>query len=190
MSLSSKSLDEQLDWLTVDHDDLRRDLLERLSTPKYHPSMTIIDQWEQESIERIQQTAIHARRTLIDVLDQHASKTKKTLDCLTPVLRDARDNLKLFNENDIRHCANILQELKRLPEILVKLNKKNSLDGLTIDLRDENNLSNNLFISSYDLLAIIHHSSVQVLQNINPRYHSSQLDTHIYAQIQRLVEHN
>lgn len=49
MSLSSscsneKYLGEQLDWLTVDHDDLKSDLLERMSAPKYHPSMATIDQ--------------------------------------------------------------------------------------------------------------------------------------------------
>ncbi|CAF4991627.1 unnamed protein product, partial [Rotaria socialis] len=36
-------LDEQLDWLTVDHDDLMQDILTQKSTPKYHPSMSVID---------------------------------------------------------------------------------------------------------------------------------------------------
>ena len=38
-------LDEQLDWITVDHDNLRQELQEQLARPKYVPSMAVIDQW-------------------------------------------------------------------------------------------------------------------------------------------------
>ncbi|CAF2897579.1 unnamed protein product [Rotaria sp. Silwood2] len=129
-----KFLDEQLDWLTVDHDDLRQDLLEQISTPKYHPSMTLIDIWEQESIARIQRTAILARRALIDALDQHVFEIKNKLDMLTPKLREARHHVKFFNEDDIRKWATILQELKQMPLFPVTIDKDNSIHGITIDL--------------------------------------------------------
>lgn len=132
-----KLLGEKLDWLTVDHDDLRQDLLEQLATPKYHPSMSVIDKWEQETIARIQQTAILARRTLIDALDQHVLDAKKTLNKLTPILREARNNSKSFNENDIQQWATMLHELKQMPVFPVTMNKENNIHGLTIDLRKE-----------------------------------------------------
>ena len=34
-------LGEELDWLTVEHDDLMEDLVQQIATPKYHPSMGI-----------------------------------------------------------------------------------------------------------------------------------------------------
>ncbi|CAF4320616.1 unnamed protein product, partial [Adineta steineri] len=69
-----KLLDEQLDWLTVDHDDLQQKLLDHESTPTYHPSMSVIDKWEQESIARIQNIAVLARRRLLQVLNQHVEE--------------------------------------------------------------------------------------------------------------------
>ncbi|CAF3480494.1 unnamed protein product [Rotaria sp. Silwood1] len=129
-----RSLDEQLDWLTVDHDDLRQDLLEQILTPKYHPSMTVIDRWEQESIACIRRTAVLARRALIDALDQHVFEIKNKLDMLTPKLREARNSIKSFNEDDIRKWATILQELKQMPLFPVTIDKQNSIHGLIIDL--------------------------------------------------------
>jgi hypothetical protein len=132
-----KLLDEQLDWLTVDHDDLRQDILERISTPKYHPSMAVIDQWEEESIAHIRQMAVLARRTLIDALDQHVFEVNKTLNRLTPKLREARDRVKPFNQNDIREWATALQKLKQIPMFPVTVDEDIHIPGLTIDLRQE-----------------------------------------------------
>ncbi|CAF2150731.1 unnamed protein product [Rotaria magnacalcarata] len=130
-------LDEQLDWLTVDHDDLRQDILAQKSTPKYHPSMSVIDTWEQKTIERVRHTACLVRRALINALDKHVIETEKKLNKLTPQLRDARQNSELFNKNDIQKWSIILQELKRIPMFLATINEKNSFPELTIDLRKE-----------------------------------------------------
>jgi hypothetical protein len=130
-------LDEQLDWLTVDHDDLRQDLLEQISRPKYHPSMAVIDQWEEETIARIRHAAVLARRALIDALDQHAFEVQKTLNTLTPKLREARNRMKSFNENDIQKWASMLQELKKMPVFPITIDKDKNIHGLTIDLRKE-----------------------------------------------------
>lgn len=130
-----QSLNEQLDWLTVDHDDLRQDLSERISTPKYHPSMAIIDQWEQEAIANIQYTAFLARRELIVALDKHAIEIESKLNMLTPELRAARQYRKDFTENDIRKWSNALQELKKVPLFPATINNEDSIHELTIDLR-------------------------------------------------------
>jgi hypothetical protein len=130
-------LGEQLDWLTVDHDDLRQDLLEKTATPKYHPSMATIDKWEKETIARIQHTAILARRTLLDALDKHVHEVKNTLNTLTPQLRDARDGTKPFNGRDIKEWATILNELKQIPTFPVIRDKKNKIYGISIKLQKE-----------------------------------------------------
>ncbi|CAF3077606.1 unnamed protein product [Rotaria socialis] len=130
-------LDEQLDWLTVDHDDLMQDILTQKSTPKYHPSMSVIDTWEQKTIERVRYTACLVRRALINALDKHVIETENKLNKLTPQLRDARHNSELFSKNDIQKWSIILQELKQIPMFLATINEKNSFPELTIDLRKE-----------------------------------------------------
>jgi hypothetical protein len=153
-------LDEQLDWLTVDHDDLRQDILERIATPKYHPSMSLIDKWEEETIAHIRHTAVLARRALIDALDQHVLEVKNTLNILTPKLREARNGIKSFNENDIEEWATVLQELKQMPAFLVTVDKENNIHGLTIDLRKEKPIHHSEFnrdeSTSRCLVSILH----------------------------------
>lgn len=129
-----ETLDEQLDWLTVDHDDLRKHVYEQITAPKYHPAMTLIDIWEEETIASIRHTAFLARRTLIEALDNHALDIKNKLDMLTPELREACHNIKPFNHEDIQRWANILKELKKIPEFSVIPDKENYIYGLTIDL--------------------------------------------------------
>ena len=88
---------------------------------------------KKDTIEHIQQIAIHTRRTLIHVLDQHVLEVKQTLEKLTSKLYEARHFIKSFNENDIKQWARILQELKQMPEIHVIIDKNNPIYGLTID---------------------------------------------------------
>ncbi|UJR32781.1 hypothetical protein I4U23_020243 [Adineta vaga] len=126
-------LDEQLDWLTVDHDDLRQDILEQNSRPKYHPSMSIIDHWEQESIERIKYIAYRARRTLIDALDEHMFKVERILNTLTPKLHEARQSIKSYNENNIKEWAKTLHELKQIPLLPIVIDKDNKIFGITVN---------------------------------------------------------
>jgi hypothetical protein len=157
---NQKLLDEQLDWLTVDHDDLRQDLLEQMATPKYHPSMAIIDNWEEETIARIRHTAVLARRALIDALDEHVLEVKNTLNTLTPKLRDARHGRKPFNENDLQEWATVLHQLKQIPVLPVIADKKNKIYGLTIDLRREkhthHSVSNRHESTLRSLVSVLH----------------------------------
>ncbi|CAF1175372.1 unnamed protein product [Adineta steineri] len=130
-------LDEQLDWLTVDHDDLKEDILERIARPKYHPSMAIIDRWEEQAIARIRYTAVLARRTLFNALDKHILEISKTLNELTPKLCEARWHTKSFDKNDIQEWNNILRELKKTPIFPATIDKINYIPELTIDLRTQ-----------------------------------------------------
>lgn len=132
MAPNESVLNEQLDWLTVDHDDLRQEILEQSSRPKYHPSMSIIDHWEQESIERIQRTAYLARRTLINALDEHMLKVEKILQCLTPKLHHARRHTKFYSESDIKEWAKTLQELKQTPPLSVTIDEDNKIYGIIV----------------------------------------------------------
>ncbi|CAF3886541.1 unnamed protein product [Adineta steineri] len=130
-------LDEQLDWLTVDHDDLKEDILERIARPRFHPSMAIIDTWEEQAIARIRYTAILARQTLFNALDKHILEISKTLNELTPKLCEARWHTKPFDKNDIQEWNNILRELKKTPIFPATIYNINYIPELTIDLRTQ-----------------------------------------------------
>ncbi|CAF1423394.1 unnamed protein product [Adineta steineri] len=151
-------LDEQLDWLTVDHDDLKEDILERIARPKYHPSMAIIDRWEEQAIARIRYTAILARRTLFNALDKHILEISKTLNKLTPKLCEARWHTKSFDKNDIQEWNNILRELKKTPIFPATIDKINYIPELTIDLRTQYQ-SPHYETESYGLVSFIYDSS-------------------------------
>ena len=130
-------VEEQIDWLTVDHDDLRQELEEQLARPKYVPAMSVIDRWEKEMIGRIRQTAVLARRKLVNALDQHVLEVKKSMDMLTPILRDARAGVRPFNEETLREWHAQLQELKKAPDYSVIVDKREDIHRLIVDLRDK-----------------------------------------------------
>ena len=159
--LRQRLLDEQLDWLTVDHDDLVQDLSSQIARPKYHPSMSAIDKWEEETIARIQSTAVLARRALIDALDQHVIKVRKSLSALTEKLHEARQRINSFNENDIQDWTTTLQELKQMPVFPVTIDQYNNIHGLIINVKEQpqraaNSELNNDKSTLSSLLSIIH----------------------------------
>ena len=155
-------LDEQLDWITVDHDNLRQELQEQLARPKYIPSMAVIDQWEKEMTERIRQTAILARRALVDALDRHILEVKKTMDTVTPILRDARAAVRPFTEGDLRDWHALLQDLSKAPDYAVIIDKRDDIDRLILDLRKTQRALEHLHFRSGEsplqpLISIVHH---------------------------------
>ena len=162
-------LEEQLDWITVEHDDLREELNEQFSTPKYHPSMSTVDQWEKEMIENIRRMAVFARRTLIFALDQNAFQVKKNMDQITPALRDARAGIRPFTERDLKEWMMLLRQWRRVPALPVRVGKSSSVQELTIDLRDDSSKSFAAEqIQYYGLISIIHPS---------PSHHTHQQQT-------------
>lgn len=149
-------LEEQLDWITVEHDDLRKELNEQLSTPKYHPSMSIIDQWEKEMIENIRRMAVFARRTLISALDQNVYQVKKNMNKITPVLRDARAGIRPFTERDLKEWITLLKQWRKMPPLSIQIEKRNSIQELTIDLDDHHRKPSDVkHIDSFGLISII-----------------------------------
>ncbi len=110
-----QSLYDQLDWLTVDHDDLIR-TLDLISSIKQmnHQSKKIIDKWEEESITYIRKTASEARLALMDAIQTHISDIKEKLTILTEkfnALSDENNNI-LFDERNLKQWAMELRNLK------------------------------------------------------------------------------
>lgn len=110
-----QSLYDQLDWLTVDHDDLIG-TLDYSSAIKQmgHQSKTIIDKWEEESITYIRKTASEARLTLMDAIQTHINDIKERLRTLTDKFNALSDenNNTLFDERNLKQWAMELRNLK------------------------------------------------------------------------------
>ena len=113
--------------------------------------------------ERIRQTAILARRALVDALDRHALEVKRTMDTITPILRDARAAVRPFTEEDIRDWHALLQDLNKSPEFSLIIDKRDDIDRLILDLWKTQQSLEHLYSRSAEsqlqtLISIGHHS--------------------------------
>ncbi|CAF4587627.1 unnamed protein product [Rotaria sp. Silwood2] len=109
------------------HDQLRQNFDEQMNKSSDHSLMKQIDQWEENSIEKIHQTANDARKQLSYIIDKHINKLKNDLECLTQELKKARDDDHFF-ENDLNKWMTKLNELK-----------KDSITPQTINIHYDNN---------------------------------------------------
>ncbi len=109
-----QSFYDQLDWLTVDHDDLVQTLNNiPFIKEKNIQSKKIIDQWEEESIRHIRKTANEARRALIDAIKTHIKEVKEKLKLFAEKLNTiCHNNNTLFDERNLKQWAMELHTLK------------------------------------------------------------------------------
>ncbi|CAF4622065.1 unnamed protein product [Rotaria sp. Silwood1] len=101
-----QSLYEQLDWLTVDHDDFVNTVNSTESiTQRHYSSKQIIDKWEEESIKYIQKTANEARRALSDAIKDHINEVKEKLKLLTEKLHEVSHNNNNHNNQNTTNTS-------------------------------------------------------------------------------------
>jgi polyhydroxyalkanoate synthesis regulator phasin len=105
-----------LDEVVNTHDLFRQTLIEQTTDLKNHASMQEIDEWEHDSIKKIQQTAEEVRQLLLKHTTEHFTKIEVQLSNLTDQLQQSRTNDD-FIETDLRRWKD---ELDRLREELTK----------------------------------------------------------------------
>ena len=98
----------RIDDLTAEHDVIQQEL--RHSSSK-HSLFGRIDQWEKESIVKIQTTAEHARGDLRQMIDTAKERLASACHDIVENIRSARD-ARQFCENDLRRSMQLLQQLK------------------------------------------------------------------------------
>jgi uncharacterized protein YaaR (DUF327 family) len=103
-----QELSKQLDEIEVTHDLLRQTLNEQTIDSQKHPLIEQINQWEENSIRKIQQTAKEAKELII----KHTTEIEIKLAKLTDQLRENREEND-FVETDLNKWR---EELKRLEE--------------------------------------------------------------------------
>ena len=59
--------------------------------------MKQIDQWENDSIEKIHRAANHTRKQLIDIIETHTNKLKEDLEEITQELKKGRNGFKAMD---------------------------------------------------------------------------------------------
>ncbi|CAF1222741.1 unnamed protein product [Didymodactylos carnosus] len=109
-----QTLGKQMAKISSDYDHLQQSLNEYTKS-RCHPLIQQIDQWEQNSIKKIQQSADDARQQVLNLLDLHIDEMGKTLESFTQQLAKARNNDN-FVEADLEAWK---MKLKKLESDLV-----------------------------------------------------------------------
>ena len=111
-----QELSKQLDEVEVTRDLFRQILTEQTSQPRKHTLMKEIDEWERDSIKKIQESAEEARQQLFRHITEHIKDIETRLSKLTDQLRTSRQEND-FIETDLNQWK---EELQRLKEELSK----------------------------------------------------------------------
>ncbi|UJR15768.1 hypothetical protein I4U23_002702 [Adineta vaga] len=113
-----QDLSQQMEYIGQEHDVLQRDLTHDQST---HSLLTRINQWEQESITKIQIAAKAARITLQQLLNRPKHNLQTSVSKITEELQSSRE-LDDYTELDIKRWTDQLQEFRKVLDCPVSIN--------------------------------------------------------------------
>jgi hypothetical protein len=105
-----QELSQQLDDIEVNRDLFRQTLNEQTNNPQKHSFIKQIDQWENDSIKKIEQTAKQCRELVLQHTTGHIQQIEVNLTKLTDLLRETRQEND-FNEIDLQQLKQKLIEL-------------------------------------------------------------------------------
>ena len=101
-----QTLSQQLGEIENDRDQFQQNISEQKQNRQNYPLIEQINQWEQNSIDKIKQTATECREILIEYINEIENKFLQ----LTQQLKDIREENE-FNEIDLDHLKNKLTQL-------------------------------------------------------------------------------
>ncbi|CAF1509520.1 unnamed protein product [Rotaria sordida] len=107
-----QELSRQLDDLTLDHDQFRQRLTEHAQQPQYHSYIKQIDEWKQESINKIHRVANDARQQIKHLINEHTTELTESLTKIALELRKAREDDD-FYDTDLQQWMGKLNKLKK-----------------------------------------------------------------------------
>ena len=87
-----QELNKQLEQIEQDRDLFQQTLNEQTTNPQNSLLIQQVDQWEQESIEKIKQTAQEIRETLVIHVHENLISVKDKMNQLTQQLKDSREH--------------------------------------------------------------------------------------------------
>jgi hypothetical protein len=101
-----QDLSVQMDKIEQEHDVFQRDLNKEMDL---HPLLSRIDEWERESISKIQQVAKQARVDLRKLIEQNKQDLKTSMNQLTSELQTSRDS-EDYTELDFKRWIDQLND--------------------------------------------------------------------------------
>lgn len=111
-----QELNQQLDQIEFKRDVFRQTLTERTNDTNKYVLVNQINQWEEDSIKIIHQTAEDCRQLLIKYVDENIHRIEINLAKLTDEIKNMRQEND-FNDINLNKCN---QKLKQLQEELDK----------------------------------------------------------------------
>jgi hypothetical protein len=132
-----QELNKQLDKIEVNRDLFRQSLTEQIEKPSNHTLIQQIDQWEHDSIKKIQQTADEARQILLRNTREYIHPVEIKLNKLTNELRQCREEND-FNEINLRQfqeeLKQLTKELNKPSHISIREDSKPFISKISIDV--------------------------------------------------------
>lgn len=137
----------QLDEIEVNRDMFRENLTEQTTNPNKHSLIKQIDQWERESIEKIQQTAKECRRVILEHTKESIEDIETNLRKLTDQVREARQDNE-FNEIDIsqwkEYLVQLKQQLDKPSNLSVQQNSEPFINKISVVVISSHSIHQNL----------------------------------------------
>ncbi|CAF0899357.1 unnamed protein product [Adineta steineri] len=97
-----QTLDKQLNEIINDHDQFQQTIIQQKQNPPNSSLIQQINQWEKNSIEKIQQTALQCRETVIKLTQKSINDIEKKFIELSNKLKEIREENE-FNEIDLNN---------------------------------------------------------------------------------------
>lgn len=106
-----QELKKGLNLIETDHDQFRQKLNDQKKDSKKRTLIQQVDQWEEESINKIKQTAQHCRQRLINYTNKFLNATEIKLNDIAKQIKQINQE-NLFNEIDLEELREKLKVLK------------------------------------------------------------------------------
>ncbi|CAF3872481.1 unnamed protein product [Rotaria sp. Silwood1] len=118
-----QELSKELDEIETNRNLFRQTLTEQTQDPNKDLLIKQINQWEEDAIKKIKQTAHECRQILLQHSTKHITQIEDNLEKLTDKLREIRQEND-FNEIDLNEFKNTLaqlaKELDKPPNVSIK----------------------------------------------------------------------
>lgn len=102
---------KQINEFLTDHDELQENTRKYMEEPSTHPLIQQIDKWERQSISKIQEVADDARAKILNLINDHLIRVKKSIEILTQKIQQAQKNDK-FTDKFLRQWRDKLDNIK------------------------------------------------------------------------------
>ncbi|CAF0818173.1 unnamed protein product [Adineta steineri] len=128
-------LDGQLNEIVNDHDQFQQTIIEQKQNPHNSSLIQQINQWEKNSIEKIQQTAEECRETVMKLTQNSITDVEQKFSELSQKLKEIRQENE-FNEIDLNHfrlkLAQIIEEFLQPSNISIRQDSQEFIKKISV----------------------------------------------------------